>query len=63
MREPLAGGAAPIRRRLEGVKDVLVKEMGERPMADVVQETRDPQRFDDEPLGRNRLASFGERGS
>ena len=46
--------AARIRRRREGGQDLLVEEVGERAVSDVVEEARDPERLDDEPLRRRR---------
>ena len=37
----------------EGGQHVLVEEVGERPVAHVVEQAGDPQRFDDQPLGRD----------
>ena len=39
--------------RLERVEDVLVEEVGERPVSDVVEQAGDPQRLDDQALGRD----------
>ena len=40
----------------EGRQDVLVEEVGERPVPDVVEQAGDAQRLDDEALGRDGLA-------
>ena len=66
LREVLVGqalGAGPARvdRGGEGGQELLVEEVGERPVADVVEEARDPQRLDDQPLGRDRLAGRDRR--
>ena len=50
--QALAGAAAGVLRGGEGREHPVVEEVGERPVADVVEEARDPQRLDDEPLGR-----------
>ena len=48
--QPLAGRPPRVRRRGEGGEDVVVEEVGERPVADVVEEPGDPERLDDEAL-------------
>ena len=55
VREPLAGIAAGMRRRGPARQDVLVEEVGEGPVAHVVQQPGDPQRLDHERLGRDRV--------
>ena len=40
----------------EGRQDLVVEEVGERAVADVVEEPRDAQRLDHQPLGRDGLA-------
>ena len=54
--EALAGRPARVGRRREGGQDVVVEEVGERPVPDVVEQPGHPQRLDDEALGRRRLA-------
>ena len=56
MRQAL--GTLPARVRWCGKpgQDVVVEEMGERPVAHVVQEAGDAQGLDDQALRRNRLA-------
>ena len=49
----LAGGPARVGGRGEARQDVVVEEVGERPVADVVEQPGDPQRLDDEPLRRD----------
>ena len=39
-------------------QDVVVEEVGERAMADVVEQARDAQGLDDQPLGRRRTSGF-----
>ena len=51
--QPLAGRPARVGRRREGGQHVVVEEMGERPVADVVEQAGHPQRLDDEALGRD----------
>ena len=52
--EPLAVRPARVGRGREVAQHVVVEEVGERPMAHVVEQPGDPQRLDDEPLGRDR---------
>ena len=52
MGQPLAVDPARVRRGREGGQDVVVEEVGEWPVADVVQQARDPQRLDDEAFAR-----------
>ena len=59
--QPLAGRPARVRRGGEVDEDVLVEEVGERPVADVVEEPGDPERLDDEALARRRLAARRQR--
>ena len=54
--QPLARRPARVGRRGERRQDVVVEEVGERPVADVVEEPGDPERLDDQALGRRRLA-------
>ena len=56
MGQPLAGRPARVGRRRERGQHVVVEEVGERPVADVVEQAGHPQRLDDEALGRDRLA-------
>ena len=53
--QPLAVRPPRIGGRLELGQDVVVEEVGERPVPDVMEEPGHPQRLDDEPLGRDRL--------
>ena len=55
VRPPGVGG------RLEGRQHVLVEEMGERPVADVVEQARHAQGLDHEALGRDRVAGRDQR--
>ena len=59
--QPLAGGPAGVGRRRERGQDVVVEEVGERPVPDVVEQPGDPQRLDDEPLRGDRLAGAAQR--
>ncbi len=59
--EPLRAGPARVGRRVEGVQDVLIEEVGERSMADVMEQAGDPEGLDDQALGRDRLAQRLER--
>ena len=54
MGQALAPDAPGIRRRGEVAQDVLVEEVGERPVPDVMQQPGQPQRLHDQPL-RGRL--------
>ena len=60
--QPLAGRHAAGRPGREVGEDVVVEEVGERPVADVVEQAGHPQRLDHQPLRRDRLArAAGER--
>ena len=61
--QSLAGRPAGVGRRLEGGQDVLVEEVGERPVADVVEQPGHPHRLDDEAFGRGRFAGRGQGGT
>ena len=60
MGEPLAGHLARIGRGRKSGEDVIVEEVGERPVSDVMEEPRDPERLDDQALARNGLAAGGQ---
>ena len=62
MGQSLAGHLARIGRGREGGEDVIVEEVRERPMADVMEQAGDPERFDDEALARNGLGTGDKRG-
>ena len=55
VREALAGASARVLRRGKGGEHSVVEEVGERAMAHVVEQARDPERLDDEALGREGL--------
>ena len=57
----LPAGRRGVGRGREGGQHVVVEEVGERPVADVVEQPGHPQRLDDEPLRRERLAGRRER--
>ena len=59
--QPLAAGAPGVGRRRERGQDVVVEEVGERAVADVVEQSRHPERLDDEALGREGLVRAGGR--
>ena len=61
MGQALAAAAAGVLGGRKGREHAIVEEVRERPVADVVQQARDPQRLDDEPLGRQRLPGRGGR--
>ena len=50
--ERLGARAAGVGRGREVVQDVIVEEMGERSVAHVMEQAGDPERLDDQPLGR-----------
>ncbi len=52
-------GPSPTRigGRREGGQHVVVEEVGERSMPDVVQQAGDPERLDDQALGRQRSSA------
>ena len=54
--QPLAAGPPRVGRGREGGQHVVVEEVGERAVADVVEQAGHPQRLDDQALGRDRLA-------
>ena len=56
VRQRLGPGPAWVGGRRERREELLVEEVRERPVPHVVEEARDPQRLDDEPLGRDGLA-------
>ena len=51
--ERLRPGPAVVGRGREVAQDVVVEEVGERAVADVVEQAGDPEGLDDEPLGRD----------
>ena len=57
----LGAGAARIGRRLERREHLLVEEVGERAVADVMEQPGHPQGLDDQALGRDRLPRLGDR--
>ena len=57
----LPSGPPRVGRRLEVGQDVVVEEVGERPVPDVMEEPGHPQGLDHQPFGRDRLARVGER--
>ena len=58
MGQALAPATARIRRRGEVAQHMLVEEMGEGPVADVVQQPGKPQRLDHEAFGRELRVGF-----
>ena len=61
VRQGLAVRPSLVGRRGECRQDVLVEEVRERSVPHVVEEARDAQRLDDEPLGRDALAGRAQR--
>jgi hypothetical protein len=63
VRERLRDAASLVGRRRESRQDVLVVEVGERPVADVVEQAGDAERLDHQPLrGSGRaIGTGGER--
>ena len=55
--QALAGCATRIIRSGEPFEHLVVEEVRERTVSDVVEETGDAERFDDEPLARHRIAA------
>ena len=63
MGERLGTRSPSVDRGGEGGQHVLIEEVGERPVAHVVEQAGDPQRFDDQPLGRDEIAAGTQRRS
>ena len=55
----LLAGPPGIGRRREAGQDVVVEEVGERPVPDVVEQAGHPQGLGDEALGRDGFAGLG----
>ncbi len=59
--QPLARGPARVARGIERAEELLVEEVGEWSVTDIVEEAGDPERLDDEALGRQRLVGRRDR--
>ena len=63
MGQPLGGGPARVGRGGEGGQDVVVEEMGERPVADVVEQSGHAQGLDHQAFRRDRLGGCEQRAA